>query len=189
MFYSTQYQSAQGPLTLVSTDTSLVGLWMEGQKYFAATMGDQVVHNSEPPILRQTKTWLDRYFNGEQPDPAELSLAPAGSDFRQAVWEILLAIPYGQVTTYGAIAQLMAQKLGRSTMSSQAVGGAVGHNPISIIIPCHRVVGAQGNLTGYARGLDKKIYFLQLEGVQTSKFSIPKKGTALWSIFSTEHKK
>ncbi|MDY0274243.1 MAG: methylated-DNA--[protein]-cysteine S-methyltransferase [Desulfomicrobium sp.] len=179
MFYSTQYTSAMGNLTLVSTDQSLVGLWVEDQKYFAATIGNQVVHHSEPPILLQTKAWLDRYFAGEQPVPTELSLAPVGSAFRQAVWKILLAIPYGQVTTYGAIAQIMAQKLGRTTMSSQAVGGAVGHNPISIIIPCHRVVGAQGNLTGYAGGLDKKIYLLELEGIDISKFFIPKKGTAL----------
>lgn len=179
MFYSTQYTSAMGNLTLVSTDQSLVGLWVEDQKYFAATIGNQVVHHSEPPILRQTKAWLDRYFAGEQPGPTTLSLAPVGSAFRQAVWKILLAIPYGQVTTYGAIAQIMAQKLGRTTMSSQAVGGAVGHNPISIIIPCHRVVGAQGNLTGYAGGLDKKIYLLELEGIDISKFFIPKKGTAL----------
>ena len=123
--------------------------------------------------------WLDRYFAGENPQISELPLAPSGSDFRQMVWKILCDIPSGQTTTYGEIAKKIAARTGRSTMSAQAVGGAVGHNPISIIIPCHRVVGTNGSLTGYAGGIDKKIALLELEGVDMTKYFVPTKGTAL----------
>ena len=122
---------------------------------------------------------LDRYFAGEKPEISELPLAPIGGEFRQAVWKILCEIPYGQVTTYGEIAKKIAAQRNRKTMSAQAVGGAVGHNPISIIIPCHRVVGSNGSLTGYAGGIDLKIKLLEHEGVDLSKFFVPKKGTAL----------
>lgn len=115
-------------------------------------------------ILPRTKEWLDRYFAGKRPAISELALAPAGSEFRRAVWKILCEIPYGEVTTYGEIARKIAKQLGMESMSAQAVGGAVGHNPISIIIPCHRVVGSDGSLTGYAGGLEKKLWLLTLEG-------------------------
>ena len=131
------------------------------------------------PLFDIAKKWLDRYFSGQKPDVAELPLAPQGNAFRQGVWEILCTIPYGEVITYGSIAKKMAVKLQKERMSSQAVGGAVGHNPISIIIPCHRVVGANGSLTGYAGGIEKKIKLLELEGVDMSGFFIPQKGTAL----------
>lgn len=108
-----------------------------------------------------------------------MSLTPIGSDFRQKVWSLLCEIPYGEVITYGDIAKKMAVKMKRETMSSQAIGGAVGHNPISIIIPCHRVVGSNGSLTGYAGGIKTKIKLLELEGVEPSRFFIPKTGTAL----------
>ena len=132
-----------------------------------------MVENNDLPIFDQTKQWLDRYFAGEKPAISELPLVPIGSAFRQAVWSILCEIPYGKMITYGDI----ARKLG--VQSSQAVGGAVGHNPISIIIPCHRVVGANGSLTGYAGGVQTKIKLLELEGVDMSRLFVPKKGTAL----------
>ena len=129
-------------------------------------------------VFDQTKRWLDLYFSGREPGftPA---LNPAGSAFRRAVWEILLKIPYGKTTTYGQIAREIAAARGLAKMSAQAVGGAVGHNEISIIIPCHRVIGAHGNLTGYAGGIDRKIKLLQLEGVDMRGLFTPAKGTAL----------
>ena len=157
---------------------ALVGLWIEGQKYFLGSV-DQKFIPRETPILSQAKEWLIRYFAGDQPEIKELRLAPLGSRFRQTVWEILCRIPYGQVTTYGEIAKEMAVRLGWDAMSAQAVGGAVGHNPISIIIPCHRVVGSSGSLTGYAGGIATKVKLLTHEGVDLSKFFVPKRGTAL----------
>ena len=129
-------------------------------------------------VFDQTKRWLDLYFSGREPGftPA---LNPLGSAFRRAVWEILLKIPYGKTTTYGQIAREIAAARGLAKMSAQAVGGAVGHNEISIIIPCHRVIGAHGNLTGYAGGIDRKIKLLQLEGVDMRGLFTPTKGTAL----------
>lgn len=139
---------------------NLIGLWLEGQKHFAA--GAERMEEGKLPVLTRTERWLSRYFAGQNPDPKELPLAPRGSEFRRSVWKLLLTIPYGQVTTYGAIAKALGCK------SAQAVGGAVGHNPISIIIPCHRVVGSGGQLTGYAGGLDKKVFLLELEKADLS---------------------
>jgi methylated-DNA-[protein]-cysteine S-methyltransferase len=135
--------------------------------------------NADMPIFDVAKEWLDRYFAGENPDISALSLAPIGGRFRQDIWDILRQIPYGEVITYGDIAKKMAAKTGKKNMSSQAVGGAVGHNPISIIIPCHRVVGSNGSLTGYAGGIGIKMKLLELEGVDMSRLFVPKKGTAL----------
>ena len=135
-------------------------MWLEGQKYFQATLKEEPIINDQIKILQETKSWLERYFKGEKPDIKELSLKPQGSLFRQEVWKLLCEIPYGEVTTYGKIAKVVAQKLHKEKMSGQAVGNAVGHNPISIIIPCHRVVGTSGSLTGYAGGIDKKIALL-----------------------------
>jgi methylated-DNA-[protein]-cysteine S-methyltransferase len=179
MFYSTGYASPLGPITLASDSENIVGLWIEGQKYFAATIKENIEGNSCLPVLALAEKWLDAYFAGQKPAISELPLAPSGGGFRKAVWDILREIPYGQCTTYAAIAKKIAVRLNKERMSSQAVGGAVGHNPISIIIPCHRVVGSNGSLTGYAGGLDRKIKLLELEGVDTSKFFIPSKGTAL----------
>lgn len=159
MIYKTEYNSPIGKLTFASDGNNLIGLWIEGQKYFASTVKTEMVEKNELPIFQETKNWLDRYFRGEKPAISELLLAPEGSEFRQKVWKILCEIPYGEVTTYGDI----AKKLGVSRMSAQAVGGAVGHNPISIIIPCHRVVGSNSRLTGYAGGLDLKIKLLEHE--------------------------
>lgn len=179
MFYSTQYLSPLGTITLASDGDNLVGLWMEGQKYFGGTVAEPLKEQSDLPIFIMTKRWLDSYFAKENPPITDLCLAPNGTEFRKSVWKILCVIPYGTLTTYGEIAQSIAKETKRNTMSSQAIGGAVGHNPISIIIPCHRVVGTNGSLTGYAGGIDKKIKLLKLEGTQISHLFIPQKGTAL----------
>jgi len=179
MYYKTTHQSPLGILTLACTENALVGLWTEEQKYFGDTLLENTTENPNIPIFDKTKKWLDDYFAGKNPAISELPLAPIGSEFRQEVWKILCRIPYGGTITYGAIAKQIAEKIGKETMSSQAVGGAVGHNPISIIIPCHRVIGANGNLTGYAGGIKTKIKLLKIEGVDMSKMFVPKKGTAL----------
>ena len=178
MIDTTHYASPLGDILLAGRGEGLIGLWIEGQKYFLGSQTGEVIER-ETPILAQTKAWLDRYFSGGRPAISELTLAPDGSEFRQAVWEILRRIPYGETTTYGAIASELAARTGRTKLSAQAVGGAVGHNPISIIVPCHRVVGAGGSLTGYAGGIDKKIWLLAHEGVDLARFFTPKKGTAL----------
>lgn len=179
MIYSTHYSSPVGLYTLASNGESLIGLWLEGQKYFGNTVMESMTENPALPIFAVTKKWLDRYFSGEKPAISNLSLAPNGGTFRKAVWDILCEIPYGEVTTYGDIAKKMASRMNKKHMSSQAVGGAVGHNPISIIIPCHRVVGSNGSLTGYAGGIDKKIKLLEHEGVDMTHLFKPVKGTAL----------
>ena len=176
---STHYMSPVGPLTLASDGARLVGLWMDGQKYFGGSIEGPLIEKDDLPLFDQVKGWLDRYFSGKRPSPLQLPLSPIGGAFRQTVWRLLLDIPYGQVTTYGELAGKLALLQNRPSMSSQAVGGAVGHNPISIIIPCHRVVGVNGSLTGYAGGIDKKIQLLEMEGVDTSRFSVPSRGTAL----------
>ena len=175
MYYSTTYPSPLGTITLACCNYNLVGLWTEGQKYHGDTIPEAMIKNNEIPILGKAKKWLDRYFAGEKPNIAELPLAPIGGEFRQLVWKILCEIPYGKVITYGDIAKKIAEKMGRRSMSSQAVGGAVGHNPISIIIPCHRVVGSNGSLTGFAGGVQMKVQLLELEGVDMSNLFVPKK--------------
>jgi len=179
MYYKTNYRSPIGLITMACDDHNLVGLWIEDQKYFGASVPLEETNNDDIPIFNVTKKWLDRYFKGEKPDITELPLSPIGGEFRQQVWRILCEIPYGEVITYGDIAREIAKKRNKATMSAQAVGGAVGRNPISIIIPCHRVVGTNKSLTGFASGIDKKIKLLELEGVDISKFTIPTKGTAL----------
>lgn len=179
MFYKTGYDSPVGVLTLGSDGDNIVGLWLKGQKYFADTINEEMRPDDDLPVFRQAKSWLDGYFQHKKPEISELPLAPAGSEFRQTVWRILCEIPYGRIATYGEIAKEVARKKGLSRMSAQAVGGAVGHNPVSIIIPCHRVIGTNGNLTGYAGGLEMKIALLKFEGVDPSKLHRPKKGTAL----------
>ncbi|MDR3238304.1 MAG: methylated-DNA--[protein]-cysteine S-methyltransferase, partial [Spirochaetia bacterium] len=157
---------------------NLVALWIEGQKYHGDTIPEEITEK-DMPVFAAVKKWLDRYFDGKNPAILELPLAPIGGEFRQDVWSILCEIPYGEVITYGDIAKKMALKMNKQRMSSQAVGGAVGHNPISIIIPCHRVVGSNGSLTGYGGGISKKVKLLELEGVDMSPLFIPKRGTAL----------
>lgn len=188
MQYLSIYESPVGELTLASDGENVTGLWMKGQKYFGSTLESRREMRNELRIFKETEQWLDAYFRGENPEIQKLPLKPFGSRFRQEVWKILCGIPYGTVTTYGEIAKEVAKRKGEKSMSAQAVGGAVGHNPISIIIPCHRVVGADGSLTGYAGGIDKKIQLLKLEGVDLSSFCIPGKGTAL-SCFRNKKEK
>ena len=177
MVYTCKYKSLIGDILLAADEIGLTGLWFEGQKYFANTLPEDYVPQ-ETKILTEAKKWLDVYFSGEEPNFTP-PLHPNGSTFRKAVWQILLEIPYGQTITYGEIARRIAVMKNTSHMSAQAVGGAVGHNEISIIIPCHRVVGTNGSLTGYAGGIDKKISLLKLEHTDMSCLFIPKKGTAL----------
>jgi methylated-DNA-[protein]-cysteine S-methyltransferase len=177
MRYVTEYLSSVGRAALASDGVSITGLWLEGQKYHGDT--DRMTKKDGLPVFSLAKSWLDRYFDGQKPSISELPLAPAGGDFRRAVWDMLCAIPYGTCTTYGEIAKRVAAKMNKPSMSGQAVGGAVGHNPISIIIPCHRVVGANGSLTGYAGGIDKKIRLLEHEGADMSRLFVPDRGTAL----------
>lgn len=161
MTYIHHYPSPLGGITLASDGEALTGLWFDGQKYY----GDNLTKNcveKRLPIFEQAEKWLDIYFSGREPDftPA---LKMQTTDFRKAVWEIMLTIPYGETMTYGEIAEKLALRKGIARMSAQAVGGAVGHNSISLIIPCHRVVGANGSLTGYAGGIDKKEKLLEIE--------------------------
>lgn len=166
MIYTSHYLSPLGDILLASKNNELIGLWFEGQKYYLANMKEEMIEKNDEEILIKTKNWLDRYFQGEKPDVKELTLNSIGTDFRKDVWNILCEIPYGQTITYKEIAEKLAKERGLKSMSAQAVGGAVGHNPISIIIPCHRVIGKSGNLTGYAGGLDKKEYLLKLEKIE-----------------------
>ena len=179
MYYSTTYLSPVGTLTLGSDGEHLVGVWLDGQKYFGGAVAEEFTARDGLPVFSTTRDWLDRYFAGEKPSPSELPLHPIGGEFRQQVWRLLCQIPYGEITTYGTLAKELAARMGRNSMSGQAVGGAVGHNPISIIIPCHRVVGANGSLTGYAGGIPTKIKLLEHEGADLSRLFVPKKGTAL----------
>lgn len=178
MEYIQHYDSPLGSVTMSSDGEALTGLWFDGQKYFGATLQEEK-EEEELPVFRETKRWLDSYFAGKMPDFTPPLSMKNGSAFRQEVWKILLTIPYGKTMTYGEIAACIAKQRGLKRMSAQAVGGAVGHNPISIIVPCHRVIGTNGNLTGYAGGLNKKIELLKLEHMDMSRFYIPKKGTAL----------
>jgi methylated-DNA-[protein]-cysteine S-methyltransferase len=164
---------------LLSDGESLLGLWLEGQKYYGSKIIDTTTQKDDLPLFYTVKDWLDRYFDGQNPSSTEIPLAPIGNDFRKCVWDLLTKIPYGKYTTYGDIAKKTAEKMNKVSMSSQAIGGAVGHNPISIIVPCHRVVGANGSLTGYGGGIEKKIKLLELEGVDMSHLYVPLKGTAL----------
>ena len=178
-----KYDSPVGELTVCDDGAGICGLWLEGQKYFGMPLAKGAAPDApdafgETESLAAAKAWLDDYFAGKNPPIDGLTLNPHGSDFQKAVWRELVAIPFGQTTTYGSIAKSLGAKTGRR-VASIAVGGAVGHNPVSIIIPCHRVVGASGSLTGYAGGLDRKTWLLGHEGVPTDGLFRPKKGTAL----------
>lgn len=177
MQYTAAYQSSVGDVLLAADEIGLTGLWFEGEKFYALSL-DPEHEERETPIFAITRRWLDIYFSGHEPDfmpPVHM----IGSEFRRCVWELLLQIPYGTTVTYGDLARQVARRRGLRRMSAQAVGGAVGHNGISIIVPCHRVVGTNGSLTGYAGGVDKKRRLLELEGVDMEKFFVPARGTAL----------
>ncbi len=168
MEYTHHYDSPLGGIMMAGDGEALTGLWFDGQKYFADTLSAE--HTAKNlPVFERTGHWLDVYFSGKAPDftpPLNMKATP----FRKAVWEVLLSIPFGHTMTYGEIAGMIAKQKGLPGMSAQAVGGAVGHNPISLIIPCHRVIGSNGNLTGYAGGLEKKRKLLAMEAIATRKY-------------------
>ena len=165
MTYKTYYESPVGNLFIASDGENIIGLCIEGQKYYLDKIEKEAILKNDMPVFEKAKNWLDRYFKKEKPEISELSLAPEGNAFRQCVWSLLCKIPYGETTTYGELAKEVAKKLNKPSMSAQAIGNAVGHNPISIIIPCHRVIGKNGSLTGYAGGIENKIKLLELEGM------------------------
>ncbi len=169
------YESPLGPITLAADEEGLTGLWFEGQKYYAAGL-EPAHQRRENPVFAQTRQWLDAYFQGADPGPVP-PLHLIGSPFRRSVWEVMLQIPYGRTMTYREIGQRLCGQ--RGARSAQAVGGAVAHNPISILVPCHRVVGTGGSLTGYAGGLSRKMALLRLEGADLTGLYVPKHGTAL----------
>ena len=163
MNYILHYVSPLGGITLAGDGEFLTGLWFGGQQHFPHNLTADSTE-AELPVFTQTVNWLDTYFSGKEPDFTPL-FSLHTTPFRRAVYDILLTIPYGHTVTYGEIAGILAEQRGIQRMSAQAVGGAVGHNPISIIIPCHRVIGADGSLTGYAGGLDRKVRLLKAEGI------------------------
>ncbi|MCH1981712.1 methylated-DNA--[protein]-cysteine S-methyltransferase [Ruminococcus sp. OA3] len=177
MTYIYHYNSPLGGITVSSNGSEITGLWFDGQKYFGDTLPERCEEKALH-VFEDAKRWLDIYFSGKAPDFTP-PLSMETTLFRKAVWEIMITIPYGQTMTYGEIADKIAEQKGLENMSAQAVGGAVGHNSISLIIPCHRVVGASGSLTGYAGGIEKKVQLLKMEKADMSAFFVPKKGTAL----------
>lgn len=172
MYVHCHFPSPAGQLTAASDGEHITGLWMVGQKYYASTLEPQS-EEGDHPLFIDLKRWLSLYFDGKQPD-LSLPLAPKGSVFRQSVWLKLRAVPFGQFTTYGDIAKQLQAESPDKRVSARAVGHAVGHNPLMILIPCHRVIGAGGNLTGYAGGIEKKIQLLQLEDIPIDKMTLPK---------------
>ncbi|MCI8346491.1 MAG: methylated-DNA--[protein]-cysteine S-methyltransferase [Bacilli bacterium] len=163
MVFASYYHSPIGTFLIASKDNQIIGVWLKNQKYYLQNIEEKIIMSNHIPIIIQTKQWLDRYFDGEKPNIKELTLNPVGSDFRKKVWKILTRIPYGTVTTYKRVSEILAKEMNIEKMSIQAVGSAIGHNPISIIIPCHRVIGTNGTLVGYSGGLDKKDYLLNHE--------------------------
>lgn len=179
MYYSRKYKCPLGDILLVSDEKNIIGLWFNDHKYMDKKLPDNIIENEDNPPLEKGLIWLEDYFSGKKPEISSLPISPINAtDFRKEVWEILLEIPYGQLTTYGYIAKEVGKRIGKDKMSAQAVGGAVGNNPISIIIPCHRVVGLNGNLTGYGGGINRKIDLLTHEGVDMNKLFIPKYSSA-----------
>lgn len=177
MIYTSQYVSPLGAITLACDEEAVTGLWFNGQKHFGNILPLDT-QGRERPLLKEAKEWLDIYFSGRKPDffpPLRYDSTP----FRKAVCDIMLTIPYGRTMTYSDIAARVAHQRGLEKMSAQAVGGAVGHNPISLMIPCHRVVGTGGSLTGYGGGIARKVKLLELEHVDMKGLFVPKRGTAL----------
>lgn len=164
MIYTDQYSSPLGAITIACDEEAIIGLWFNGQKYFGYTLLGEIETKSQP-LLEDASRWLDVYFSGREPNFLP-PLRYGSTRFRKLVCDIMLTIPYGKTMTYGEIAAIAAQKMGIPKMSAQAVGGAVGHNPISLMIPCHRVIGANGNLTGYAGGINLKARLLELENAE-----------------------
>ncbi len=173
IYYKTTYKSPLGKLTIASNADNITGVWLEGQKNFEASIkNNTILKNNNLKVFIQTKEWLNRYFNKERPEISEIPMAPTGTPFQLDVWDILCKIPYGKTVTYKEIAEVIASKYNKKSMSAQAIGGAVGHNPIAIIIPCHRVIGSNGKLTGYTGGLNNKIKLLTLENEEYKQLSL-----------------
>lgn len=177
MQYLSHDQSPLGLMRLVADDIGLTGVWFEGHRHFSRCLEETYIER-EIPLFSLVKQWLSIYFSGENP-AFSVPLHLVGTAFQQEVWAILCTIPYGQTTTYGAIAHQLAADRGLPRMSPQAVGGAVGHNPVSILVPCHRVVGKNGSLTGYASGIWRKAELLTLEGADMGASFIPKRAATL----------
>ena len=178
VFYTTYETGLIGELTLASDGESLVGCWFDNDRYFGYGVDGPMERDDDLLAFIPVRAWLDRYFAGEAPDPRELKFGAKATDFQMRVREAMLDIPYGQTTTYGTIADRIAAETGRR-QSARAVGGAVGHNPLCVIVPCHRVVGASGSLTGFGGGIDMKVKLLEHERVGMAGFTLPKRGTAL----------
>ena len=177
--YLTEYRMPTiGTLTLTSDGTSVTGCWFNNSRYFGYGVNESVERNDSLTVFDQAQKWLDRYFAGETPNPRELTLTARATEFQLRVREAMLDIPYGQTTTYGAIAKRLEAETGRR-QSARAVGGAVGHNPLCLIVPCHRVIGSNGSLTGFGGGIDTKVRLLEHEGAMRDGFWRPKRGTAL----------
>lgn len=177
MFVTTTYESPLGTLRLVADGEELAALWIEAHERQASFERSALTEGADAAVFQSTGDWLDAYFSGREPAVPLPPLSPSGTPFQREVWDILLSIPYGETLTYGDIARTLAARRGIPRMASQAVGGAVGRNPISILIPCHRVVGVNGNLTGYGGGINNKIKLLEIEGTDMSPFHLPAKGT------------
>lgn len=176
--YTYKYYSPLGPITIAADEEAITGLWFDGQRYFGCSLPQTYEEKQDSTLFKEAAEWLDIYFSGQEPDflpPMKYGATP----FRKGVCDIMLEIPYGKTMSYGEIAARIAKEKGLSKMPCQAVGGAVGHNPISIMIPCHRVVGTNGSLTGYAGGIDRKVKLLALEKIDMTKFFIPKKAGKL----------
>lgn len=182
MAYFTSYDSDLiGRLTIASDGETITGCWFDNDRYFGIGVAGLTERRDDVPVLVQARAWLDRYFAGEAPDPRELPLGARATEFQMRVREAMLDIPYGYTTTYGDIAKRIEHETGRR-QSARAVGGAVGHNPLCLIVPCHRVVGANGSLTGFGGGLDMKVKLLEHEQAMQDAFTRPKKGTALEGV-------
>ncbi|MGI5976110.1 MAG: methylated-DNA--[protein]-cysteine S-methyltransferase [Candidatus Limivicinus sp.] len=175
MYYEEEYESPLGKLRLIGSADAILGLYPAGE---GPKIPLSEIYAGKSGILRAAAEWLDAYFAGERPDIGMLPLRPEGTEFQKLIWRLLCGIPCGKVTSYGQIAREAAEIMGRERMSAQAVGNAVGRNPISIIIPCHRVLGSKGELTGYRWGPDMKLFLLKHEGADISKLRVPKTGRA-----------
>lgn len=166
MFYLSEYKSPAGIYSIICTENALKGIWLKDQKYYLRGFEKSPIENYPCEYSKRVHEWLQLYFDGKKPEINLLNIQPEGTDFQHIIYRELMNIPYGETTTYGKIAENVAKKLGLKSMSAQAVGGAVGRNPVSVIIPCHRVVGADGSFTGYAGGIEVKRFLLELEGVR-----------------------
>ena len=166
--FKSYYNSNLGKIIIVADNRYIYGLYFDNQEYLPENL-EKLEINNNSPIIKQVKLWLEEYFNGKKPNLENLPIKLIGSEFKMLVWSVLKTIPYGKTITYGEIAKTLARKTNKEKISARAVGNAVGHNPISIIIPCHRVIGANGKITGYAGGIDKKIALLKLEGINVNK--------------------